>query len=228
MEFQDPNLQQSLHARWPNDINVADRISYRYPPTFQPGFVGTQYGNAPSIAFLGYNPGEGSNEEAIVEDKIFSLRLRDFADGKLLFSEYNSFLAGHVFQWNIYRDMGIFQEHGDSTLSLLPPDLRPSVHSVALLNAFPFKTRDNKRPLRRSALATALWNEFTFPTLKTLAPDIIVHYPDSVHLAPSLRQITKHVVQVWCPSYNAMVRPRELKAAWHNLVDAMAEIKAMG
>lgn len=219
--FQRPNLQQSMLARWPNDSNVTDRISFGYPPVFQPGFVGTHYGKPPRVVFLGYNPGKGASDEAIVEDEVLSRRLCAFADGKLLFSEYNSFLAGHVFHWNIYRDMGIFREHGDRTLKLLPTEFRPSVHTVALLNAFPFKTRDNKRPLRNSAISVALWNEFTLPTLKLLQPDIIVHYPDSAILTPSLQQVATRVVQVWCPSYNAKARPRALEAEWKKLSEVL-------
>lgn len=53
-------LRERLSEKWPYDANVKDRISYDYPPTFQPGYVGPRYFAARQrVVLIAQNPGEG-------------------------------------------------------------------------------------------------------------------------------------------------------------------------
>lgn len=42
-EYRQEGLRERLSEKWPYDRTVKDRISYDYPPTFQPGYVGPHY-----------------------------------------------------------------------------------------------------------------------------------------------------------------------------------------
>lgn len=220
--FQQPELEKEMLSRWQGDRNVVERISFEYPPVFQPGFVGIEYGRSPRIVFLGYKPGEGASPEAVQSDKVLSNELSRFAKGTVGFREYNHFLSKHVFLWNIYADMGIFSEQGADRLSLIPESLRPSVNSVALLNAFPFKTQKNKPPLRQSALASEAWRDFTLPMLQELEPELVVHYPAVRWCRREVEELGARAVGVWHPSYNASTRPRELEEKWEPLRTALS------
>jgi hypothetical protein len=222
--FRAQDLQKAMLEHWPGDRNITERISYSYPPVFQPGYVGNRYGTGRRILFLGYNPGEGSSPSDVQADTTLSQRLAEFADGRLSFKEYSCFLSGQVFLWNIYRNMGIFRECGATRLSLIGENVRPSIETVALLNAFPFKTRKNYKaaPLVNGPLAKDMWNDFTMETLRILRPEIIVHYPKLPRVRrPELKVLCSNTIEVWHPSLNSSTRPVELSEKWKPVTDAL-------
>jgi len=221
--FHQLDLKENLLSRWPGDRNATERISYDFPPVFQPGYVGTCFGQQPRVVFVGYNPGHGTSRRAVEEDKVLMQKLADFADGRLNFQDYNDFLADQIFLWNIYGGMGIFREDNSPALSLIPEPLRPSVTTVGLLNAFPFKTRANERPLWKSKLAIELWRNFTLPVIRLLQPEIVVHYPDISWCSRDLKALGCKIIQVWHPSFNSRTRPKALAETWRPLVETLSE-----
>src|SRR5215813_14263239 len=60
-EYCQSELEDRLKRKWPGDLNV-QRISYQCPPTFQPGYVGSDYWKQiKRLLILSQNPGEGSD-----------------------------------------------------------------------------------------------------------------------------------------------------------------------
>src|SRR5262245_43320033 len=118
---------------WGADPNVTEgRIQVNYPPTFQPGYIGPDYARSGiRLLFLGYNPGEGRLQSSRDEDKVLAQKLRAFSGGHISFKNLREFQAGHVINWPIYREKGIFSETGDSEIALVPVAVRPSIRSVA-------------------------------------------------------------------------------------------------
>lgn len=230
--YAQPRLCSELQNRWSNDPNVVrERIQLAYPPTFQPGYIGARFFDAPArIIFIGYNPGEGKLKSSQEEDKALFNHLDAFAEGQLPFTQLSAFQAGHVIKWPIYRDKGIFSETGDASIALLPTAVRPSVQSVALLNLFPFKTAGNKKPLAgyggsTSSLKVHMWECLVKPTIEALNPRFIVRYPDSDQYLPQLEQLKSkpRLVRVWHPSdYNLSAQRNKLANSWLPLAAEIA------
>jgi len=222
--YAESRIKGELQGRWGADPNVVQRrIQLAYPPTFQPGYVGTNFVESRSrILFIGYNPGEGKLQLSQEEDKTLTKKLNAFAEGQLTLTQLSAFQGSHLVKWTIYRDKGIFSETGDTRIALLPTALRPSVQSVALLNLFPFKTAGNKKPLvgyggSSSSLKVHMWECFVRPTIEALAPSFIVRYPDSDPYLPQLEQLKSkpRIVRVWHPSdYNLSAQREKLAMSW--------------
>ena len=222
--FADSRIESELQSRWGADPNVVQgRIQLAYPPAFQPGYIGTHYVSSQSrILFIGYNPGEGKQKSSQDEDKELTKQLNAFAEGQLTFAQLNLFLGSHLLKWAIYSEKGIFSETGNTRIALLPADLRPSVQSVALLNLFPLKKVSNKKPLagyggNSTSLKVHMWELFVRPTIETLAPSIIVRYPESDPYLQELEELKSkpRIVRVWHPSdYNLSAQRQKLEKSW--------------
>jgi len=221
--YAEDRIRAELQSAWATDPNVTQsRIQFDYPPTFQPGYIGPAYSEAESrILFVGYNPGEGKLQSSRDEDNVLARKLRDFAEGAISFEELREFQAGHVVKWPIYREKGIFSETRDSAIALLPVAARPSVRSVALLNLFPFKTIQNKKPLagygNGASLKEHMWEYLIRPTIEALAPRVIVRYPDADAYESMLAQLSARprIIRVWHPSdYNLSAQRTRLAEAW--------------
>lgn len=232
--YADPGVSSELQSRWGADPNVVQgRVQFAYPPTFQPGYVGARFAESDSrILFIGDNPGEGKQFSSQVDDAVLDKQLTGFREGHLSLAELSAFQSGHVTKWPIYREKGIFSETGDASIALLPKPLRPSVQSVALLNLFPFKTKDNKPPLSgyggSNSLKTHMWECLVKPTIESLAPRVIVRYPSSDKYAPQLEQLRSSpcIVRVWHPSdRNLTARRERLADSWVPLATQMALLK---
>jgi hypothetical protein len=224
LAYSEPRIRNRLQTNWGDDPNVVHgRIQLAYPPTFQPGYVGVHYFDARErILFIGYNPGEGRQRTAQDDDRSLAVQLSAFANGQRSFTELNEFLANHVVRWAIYREKGIFSETGEDRVALLPKALRPSIRTVALLNLFPLKTVDNKKPLAgRGGCPTSLkdhmWEWFVKPTIEAIAPKLIVRYPDSDQYVSHFEQLKSQprIVRVWHPSnYNLSAQREKLSNSW--------------
>ena len=222
--YAESRIKGELQRRWGADPNVVQgRIQFAYPPTFQPGYVGTHFVESRSrILFIGYNPGEGKLQSSQEEDKTLTKQLHAFAEGQLSLTQLSAFQGSHLVKWAIYREKGIFSETGDTRIALLPTALRPSVHSVALLNLFPFKTAGNKKPLpgygdSSTSLKVHMWECLVRPTIEALAPSFIVRYPESDSYLPRLEQLKSkpRIVRVWHPSDRNLSTQRErLAKSW--------------
>ena len=114
-------VRTELAQRWRTDPNVSKgRIQLCYPPTFQPGFVGSNFYRADCrILFLGYNPGEGKLQGSRADDKDLTLELEAFANGRTSLAQLSQFQANHMLKWPIYCGKGIFSDTDDSRISLL-------------------------------------------------------------------------------------------------------------
>jgi hypothetical protein len=230
--YAQPQICSELQSRWGNDPNVVQaRIQLGYPPTFQPGYIGTRFFEASArVLFIGHNPGEGKLQSSQDEDKALSKNLNAFAEGQLSFTQLAAFQAGHVIKWPIYREKGIFLETGDASIALLPTALRPSIQAVALLNLFPFKTVSNKKPLSgyggsTSSLKAHMWECLVKPTIEALDPRFIVRYPDSDQYLPQLEQLKSkpRLVRVWHPSdYSLSAQRNKLANSWSPLATEIA------
>lgn len=227
--YAEPRIKDELQSRWGADPNVVQgRIQLAYPPTFQPGYVGTRFVESRTkILFIGYNPGEGKLQSSQEEDKTLAKQLNAFAEGRLSLMQLSAFQGNHLVKWPIYREKGIFSEAGDTRIALLPKALRPSVQSVALLNLFPFKTTDNKKPLAgygdsKTSLKGHMWECFVRPTIEALTPNFIVRYPDSDQYCRQLKQLKSkpRIIRVWHPSDRNLSAQREkLEKSWLQLVE---------
>lgn len=205
---------------------VKDRVQFSFPPTFQPGCVGSKFlFEKNRILFIGYNPGEGKNETSQQADVILQDKQRALSEGNITFTEFNDFLGAHLVNWPVYAGKGILSETDDTAIALLPKELRPSVHSVALVNLFPLKTVGNKKALNdsrggRKSLKKDLWELFVRPMIELLAPNVIVRYPDSDSYEDQLQKLETQpkLIRVWHPSdYNVNTRRNELAASWEPL-----------
>jgi hypothetical protein len=227
--YGEAHCRARLIQHWGNDPNISKgRIQFCFPPTFQPGYVGAEFFEARCrILFLGYNPGEGRLPKSQDEDKVLARELNEFANGQTSLAELSKFQANHMVKWPIYAEKGIFSESGDFRISLLPRSVRPSIQSVAILNLFPFKTVQNDKPMvgrRRSSasLSSYMWDCLVKPTIESLAPDLIVRYPDSKRYVSQLKSIQSEArtFEVWHPSdYNVRANRPGLQEKWSSLAD---------
>lgn len=232
--YGEPQVRVALRDRWQNDPNVAqERIQLDFPPTFQPGYVGASFFDSEArLVFLGYNPGEGRQATSQSEDQVLGRWLQRFTEGHENLLSLSHFQAAHVVKWPIYSGKGIFRETDDLTIELLHSTVRPSIHSVALLNLFPFKTVANKKPLSGwggpdTSLKTHMWDRLVKPTLELLTPQVIVHYPDADSYTSrlSLLPTKPRLIRVWHPSdYNLNAQRQGLKQAWQHLEAALRGI----
>ena len=222
--YSQDGLKDKLTATWPMDRNVVERISYRYPPTFQPGYVGRNYLEAHQrVVIVSQNPGEGSDPVSQNLNLDYRAKLEEFAAGRAGWKDLSDFIASQMLQWKVFRNKGIFLESGDDRIELLPTDLRPSIYAVSYVNAFPFKTVGNRKPLR-SPFRAHVWQEYVQPLIELLRPTIIVRFPESDDLESELRSISgvTTVTRVWHPSdYNVNTRPAEVQDSWQAIIDVL-------
>lgn len=213
--YVDPQIRGKLQRRWRDDPNVVrGRIQFEYPPTFQPGYIGSALmTDNTRILFIWQNPGEGSTFEE--GDKPLAEKLNDFAKGKISLAQLSEFQARLVVTWPIYRGKGIFAETDDCRIALLPKAKRPSVRSVALLNVFPLKTTENDPPLV-GALKQHMWGSLVMPTIEAIAPTIIVYHRLSNAYLCQLKQL-KSVHRIVRVQHPAARNPSELKKNWRRL-----------
>ncbi len=218
-DYSQYGLEDRLKQKWQNDQNV-ERISFQYPPTFQPGYLGGDYWQQTKrLLILSQNPGEGSSYEAQHWDAHYSDVLKRFADGLLSWEELNREVAGEILKWGTFAEKGIFAESGDSRISLLDPSVRPSIHGIAYMNTFPFKTVANQAPAS-SPFLIHVWKTFVRQTIQALAPTFIIRFPGSDRFERELSQIPgiEAVVRVWHPSdYNLNTRRNQLAESWKRL-----------
>lgn len=168
------DLRGTLQRHWKEDANLK-KISYDFPPTFQPGYVGTEYAVAsPRILFLVRNPGTGLSPEKIEKNKHYADMLEAFARGKTRFAELNTFIADEILNWDVYARKGIFRESNDSEIDLLRPGNRPSVQNVSILNSFPFKTLKSDTEPQRTEFWWNVWNTYVYVLVELLRPDVLV------------------------------------------------------
>jgi hypothetical protein len=216
-DYSQVGLEDRLKQRWPNDPNVMHHISYQYPPTFQPGYVGCDYwSQTQRLLILSQNPGEGADPVSQARDVHYSDVLKRFVDSLLSWEELNREVASEMLRWRTFAEKGIFAESGASRISLLHASVRPSIHGIAYLNAFPFKTVGNRKPTS-SPFRTHVWETFVSQAIQLLAPMLIVRFPESDDLAPTLctNPSIKEVVRAWHPSdYNVNTRPGQLVEHW--------------
>jgi hypothetical protein len=104
--YGEPQIRTELYRRWGDDSNVTQgRIQICYPPTFQPGYVGSSFYKADRrILFLGYNPGEGKLQLSQDEDKALALELEAFANGRTSLAQLSQFQSSHILKWPIYKE----------------------------------------------------------------------------------------------------------------------------
>jgi hypothetical protein len=81
-EYRQEGLRERLSEKWPYDPTVKDRISYDYPPTFQPGYVGPRYfASRHRVVLIAQNPGEGSDPFSVEKNREYRAKLGSFAQG---------------------------------------------------------------------------------------------------------------------------------------------------
>lgn len=165
---------------------------------------------------LGQNPGEGSSPVHQSWNVGYHSQLMAFAKDQLTFKDLNAVVGLEMSRWSIFVGKGIFRESGDHRVSLIPAGFRPSIHNIAYINSFPFKTIRNQRPLRTDFFAS-VWRSFVLETIHSLAPRLIIRFPDSDNLSQEVTSIgsVEEVVRVWHPSdYNLNTRRQELVDSW--------------
>ena len=214
------STEVDLLRGFPGDRNVAERINFDLPPTFQPGYVGAEFSGAPRrLVFLGQNPGGGASPEAKSRDRAYAAELRSFAAGSVTFQSLCDFIHCEISAWGLFKGKGIFSDLGAERGELLPPELRPALEDVAYLNAFPFKTHGNKMPFKGDLHARIL-NNFVVPVLVALDPHLIVRFPAADDAASAISASLPQVNQlrVWHPSdYNFNAQFPKLSASWREL-----------
>src|SRR5262245_7836191 len=110
-EYRQEGLRRRLSEKWPYDGNVEARISYDYPPTFQPGYVGRRYfASRHRVILIAQNPGEGSDPYSVAKNVEYLAKLEAFAEGNAGFEDLNHLVAQHHLGWRIYEGKGIFRE----------------------------------------------------------------------------------------------------------------------
>jgi hypothetical protein len=208
---------------WPGDRNVTERIAYRFPPTFQPGYVGPRYfESGRGIVLMGQNPGEGSDPISVAMDRDYWAQLEAFMHGRVQLEELNRLIASHMLTWLVFAQKGVFQESGTARIALLDDETRPSIEEVSYINYFPFKTSANAAPLKTSTLRRHVWMTYVKRFIELLAPNVIIPLGAwcGGTVKAELRASTgsPDVISVWHPSdYNLHTRPRELQASWASL-----------
>lgn len=219
-DYRQEGLRQRLSEEWPGDSNVDGRITYEYPPTFQPGYVGPRYfASEPRIVLMGQNPGEGSDPASVEMNLEYRAKLEAFACGDIGFEDLNCLIASHILRWSVFNDKGIFRESGAARMFLLDDGVRPSIQEVGYVNYFPFKTSANRPPLRASTFRVHAWRTYVGRLLELLEPTVIVPMGAwcSRSVEAELRSLagSPEVIPVWHPSdYNVNTRPWELRSSW--------------
>jgi hypothetical protein len=166
-----------LEAEWKGDVNVP-RISFKYRPTFQPGYVGKNYFQARvRLVLLLENPGEGRKEEDQRRNADYLAQLEAFARREFSFEELNDRIKKLALSWNVFKGKGLFREARAVRLPLIAEDVCPSITEVAWLNSFPFKTRGDVDPLKRPGFLEHAWRSHVWPTLELLQPAMVAWVP---------------------------------------------------
>ncbi len=222
-DYRQEGLRERLSDRWPDDSNVNGRITYEYPPTFQPGYVSLRYfASGPRIVLMGQNPGEGSDPASVEMNREYQAKLEAFAREDIGFEDLNRLIAPHMLRWSVFKGKGIFRERGAARMSLLDESVRPSIREVGYVNYFPFKTSANRPPLKASSFRIHVWTTYVGRMLELLQPTVIVQMGAwcSRSVEAELRSLagSPEVIPVWHPSdYNVNTRPWELQASWEPL-----------
>lgn len=221
--YREDGLEERLTDQWMGDSNVNGRISYEYPPTFQPGYVGPRhFAVERRIVLVGQNPGEGSDPVSMRMNREYRSKLEAFERKEDSFEDVNGLIASHMLRWRVFREKGIFREGGAGRVSLIADDVRPSIGDVSYVNYFPFKTSENCPPLKASAFRLHLWTTYVARLLELLEPSVIVPmgawFSRSVEAELKRLAGSPEVIAVWHPSdYNANTRPRGLQVTWEPL-----------
>lgn len=208
-------LENRLEAEWPEDSNVTERITYEYPPTFQPGFVGPRYfESGQRIVLLGQNPGGPMSRH---EERLYHARLEAFGRREISFVEVNEFLASFIPSWGVFAGRGIFRESGADKAPLIAEDVRPSIREVGYVNHFPFRLPNRHRKPLKTSFQKHVWAEYVWPLLKLLEPTLIIRYLWSAGVDTDLRALvgSSAVIPVFHPSVtNMRARPTALIQSW--------------
>jgi hypothetical protein len=220
--YRQEGLRERLSEEWPGDRIVDELLAYEYPPTFQPGYVGPSYfASGRGIALMGQNPGEGRGPASIEMNRPYLAGLEAFTAGDIGFEDVNRLVASHMLRWRAFTGKGIFREGGWSGLSLLDPDVRPSIDDIAYVNAFPFKTVGDqppwKNPWKTSLFRRHVWTTYVARLLERLAPTVIVPmgaWGRSVEAELRGLAGSPHVIRVQHPSAR---NPQDLQASWKPL-----------
>jgi hypothetical protein len=213
-------LRERLSEKWPGDTNV-NFIAYKYPPSFQPGYVGPRYfASAHRILLVGQNPGEGRAAASV--DRDYSGALEAFAEGEIGFEELNGRVASHMLRWSVFKGKGIFRESDAGRISLLDEDVRPSIEAVAYLNFFPYKTSGNEKP-PSSFFQQRVWKTYVRPLVDLLAPALIIPmgvswFKGSVEAELRATAGSAEVIPVLHPAdRNINTQRPQLQASWTSL-----------
>jgi len=107
-------------------------------------------------------------------------------------------------------------------VSLLADVVRPSIEEVSYINYFPFKTSENRPPLKASAFRLHAWATYVGRLLELLEPNVIVPMGAwfSRSVEADVRRLARspELIPVWPPSdYNANTRPEKLQGTWEPL-----------
>lgn len=219
-EYRQEGLRTRLEAKWPGDPNVA-QLSFAYPPTFQPGYVGQRYFKARvQLVLLLRNPGEGRSEEHQRSNDDYLAQLEAFSRGELGFEELNARIAKHALSWGVYGGKGIFQEDRGVRVPLISKDVRPSISEVACLNYFPFKTSGDAKPRMRSSFLEYVWKTHVRRALELLEPTVLVRVPDT----GSRQSFPKHPEPLEVPHPRARFGYYELEQRWRPVTDELRRL----
>jgi hypothetical protein len=214
-EYRQEGLRERLSEKWPYDANVNARISYDYPPTFQPGYVGPRYfASRHRVVLIGQNPGEGSDAFSVAKNVDYQAELEAFAQGSAGFEELNHLVAEHHLAWRIYEGKGIFRKGGAGRMALLDEDVRLSIAEVAIANWFPFKTCRNRTPFK-TPFRQHVWTTYLLKLVELLAPTLVVPMGAwcGAREAEELRALagSPKVIRVQHPSAR---NPQDLQKSW--------------
>ena len=225
--YREEGLEERLKAEWSQDANVTERITYEYPPTFQPGFVGPRYfGSERKVVLLGQNPG---GPRSGGEERLYHARLEAFDRREISFAEVNEFLASLIPGWRVFAGKGIFRESGAHEASLIAEDVRPSIREVSYVNHFPFRLPNRYRKPRKTSFQKCVWAEYVWPLLKLLKPTLIIRYLWSDGVDTDLRSLvgSSSVVPVFHPSVtNMRARPAALTQSWEPVSEHLRRARA--
>jgi hypothetical protein len=226
--YQEAGLEEHLKAKWSGDPNVTQRITYDYPPTFQPGYVGRHYFEGRRrIVLLGQNPGPG--RKADDEDLVYRPGLEAFARGETSFQALNESLALRVVKWGVFAEKGIFREGRAGRAALLAEDVRPSIHEISYVNHFPFKILHTSGRPRKTSFQKHVWETYVWQVLKHLEPTVIIRYPWSNGVHAQLQTLvgSSAVLRVWHPSkFNYGRRYKGLVESWRAVSEHLRDASA--
>jgi hypothetical protein len=218
-EYRQERLRERLSEKWPYDANVNARISYDYPPTFQPGYVGPRYfASRHRVVLIAQNPGEGRDPVSVAKNVEYRAKLEAFAQGSAGFEDLNHLVAEHHLGWRIYEGKGIFREGGVGRMALLDEDVRPSIEEVGIANWFPFKTAGDQGPSKASPFRQHVWRSYLLRLVELLAPTLVVPMGAwcGAREAEELRALagSPKVIRVQHPSAR---NPQDLQKSWSPL-----------